>query len=921
MAQRESRAVKRTENLVWRAPAGAALMLGSAVGMAVLLAGSPLARAQQAEMAENQSIEEIVVIGRYYDAAAQLVEERKEDSAVTNILGADAISRVGDSSVAAALRRVSGITLVNDKFVYIRGLGERYSSTTLNGARVPSVDLTRNVIPLDIFPTSVVESLRVQKSYTVDQAASFGGGNIDIRTKGLPGDLIFGVELGLGTYSENKGDALSYKGGSDDRWGTDDGTRALSRELLSEVNRYRGEIGVQNILNTLRAQGQPDATFQDAQAVNRELALLLNRDVSLKQESIGPDFDIKGYVGNNYLVRDDLEVGFLVSGAYENEWRETVRLNRNFRFPDDRTDEERQSTHSVNLTVNAGAGLRYLDEHEIDVSTLFLRNTDDETAVRTFFNENRQRSDGFGFQDVRYEWEEREIRVNQSRGEHRIGAATRELLERAVPVRLLDLVPEDMTVQWFYSDSDANTEIPNRVSISLEGDTDLETGFMANPRVRTVAEAADYRFTELDDEIEDYGWKVTAPFYFDSVFLEIMGGFRHTRQNRTYEQTQFALGLFGVADQAIRGLPLGEVFSDAVITDPANSFELARAGANNESYIAATMTDAWFAGFDWSLRDTWRIAAGVRWEDYRQFASDFNPFGFSIGRPVLTTDPDVLASNAFAKDDYFPSVSLTWTSDFLAETFQLRFGYSETVTRPDLREITRASYVDPLTGDLVFGNPGVVPAALNNYDIRAEWFFSNGDNFTVSLFYKDITNPIEFFEAPASDTNIAREIVNAESAELYGVEFEVLKELGFLHRWLEPFYVQANLTFQDSELVAGPRANAPTNQKRELTNAAPFTANLQLGYDAPDGRHSATVVYNVFDERLFVAGRNGAPDGFEQPFHSLDATYAWYPNERLTVGLKLQNILGESVTIEREGVRIFEEEIGRTFVLNVKWNW
>lgn len=892
--------------------------------LAVLLGPSATLAAEAAADAAGDTgqMEEVVVIGRYYDAAARLVEERKASSSVTNLIGADDIGRVGDSNVAAALRRISGLTLVNDQFVYVRGLGERYSSTTLNGARVPSVDLTRNVIPLDLFPTHVVEALEVQKSFTADQPAAFGGGNVDIRTKGLPGSLVFGLEVGTGYNDEAGGRVLSYSGGKDDAWGTDDGTRALSDNLLRQTHRFRGEVGVQNILRNLRAQENPSAALAEAQAINRRLALELNRNLTLDERTVDPDLDVKGYLGNSFFVGEDLELGFVASAAYEDGWRESNSLNRNFRFPDERTDEEVESTYTVNLTGNVNVGLSYAEEHEVTFSTLYLRNTDDETAVRTFFNENRERSSGSGFQDVRLKFEEREILVNQWRGNHRIGLATRDVAERFLPERLVSLVPNDLEVSWFYSDSESATEIPGETRVAMAGPADPVTGAILTPAVRTLAEAADFRFTELDDQVEDYGWTVAAPFHFGESFLELSGGYRHTRQARDYEQIQYTLGVFRVGDRGLLSRPLGEVFSDQAILDPANQFELQRSGANNESYLAATMTDAWFGALDWTWRDTWRVALGVRWEDYKQFAIDYNPFGYGVANPVVTTDPDRLAANAFAKDDLYPSAALTWIANgFLAETFQLRFGYSETVTRPDLREITSASYIDPLTSDLVFGNPGVVPAELTNYDVRAEWFFSNGDNFTVSLFYKDIDHPIEFFEAPSSDTNIAREIVNAESGEIYGVELELLKELAFIHPWLEPFYLQANLTFQDSELVAGSEASSPTNAKREMTNAAPFIANLQLGYDALNGKHSATVVYNVFDERLFVAGRLGAPDGFEQPFHSLDATYSWYPTETIKVKAKIQNLLGESVEIERAGVITFEEEVGRTFALSLSWDF
>ncbi len=258
-------------------------------------------------------------------------------------------------------------------------------------------------------------------------------------------------------------------------------------------------------------------------------------------------------------------------------------------------------------------------------------------------------------------------------------------------------------------------------------------------------------------------------------------------------------------------------------------------------------------------------------------------------------------------------------STMVAETFQLRFGWSETTVRPDLREITDASYLDPITDDLVDGNPGVTPADVTNFDMRAEWFFGNGDSFTATLFYKDIQNPIEFFESAASDTTTAREIINADSAQVKGVELEGLKELSFLGNAFSQFFVQGNVTIQDSELVAGPDADAPTNPIRALSGASDFTANMTFGYDSDNAKHSAALGYNMFGERLYVAGRNGAPDGFEQPFHSVDFTYSWFPTDFITVKAKFQNLLDEAVQIEREGVLTFEEKVGQSFSLNFQW--
>ena len=910
-------------------------VLWAAACLFALGGGLPVANAQEPaadaaattaqDDAEAHVDEEVIVIGRLYDAAQRLLEERKADEVVSDVLGDEMISRLGDTTVAVALQRISGLSLVQDKFVYVRGLGERYSSTLLNGATIPSPDLTRNVIPLDIFPTSIVQSLRVQKAYSADMPAAFGGGAVDIRTKGIPLGFTYSVELGTGYNFENDGDAFTYPGGGDDRLGVDDGSRALAPALEAGIVRFLGNLDVQGILKGLRKEGNQSATVADARRVNRELALLLNRDISVSETSIHPDGDFKASVGTSFPLGHDWEFGVHVGGSYKTSWRESERVSRNFNFPDERTDTKLESTFTVDIAANLNFGLRFTDDHEISTASLYLRNTDDETAIRDFFNENREISDERGFRDYRLQFEERDLIVHQVKGVHRLGDATREL-----PLFSwlgFDWIPRDAEISWFHSDARVRTNIPNQVSVVAQTVTEPVTGRVLSSTVN-IGTTADYRFTLLDDDVLNYGWDATVPIVTADHALEFSAGYQHARKVRTYRQTQFSLDALSVSDPAILEGSIGEALSDANILNPANNFVFDLSGTNNQSYIAATMTEALYGKADWTWRDTWRISAGARWEDYKQVALDWNPYGYTLSDPVVTTDPERLEQAAFREDNVYPSVALTWMTslgsfgDALGlELFQLRFGWSETTVRPDLREITDASYIDSITDDLVDGNPGVVPSDVTNFDVRGEWFFNNGDTFTVSIFQKEIDRPIEFFESAASDTTVAREIVNAESARLHGIELEGLKELGFLGEWAEAFFLQGNLTWQDSELVAGEQADAPTNNVRPLAGASEYVANLVLGFDSHDGAHTSTIAYNVFGERLYVAGRLGAPDGYEQPFHSLDFTHSWYPTENITVKAKLRNILDQSVRIEREGVVVFTERPGSTASVSFKWEY
>jgi len=860
----------------------------------------------------RQQMEEVVVLGRLRSAAAKLVDERMSEDVVADFMGAEMIQRIGDSTVAAALRRVSGLSLVGSKFVYVRGLGERYSSTTLNGAVIPSPDLSRNVIPLDIFPTSVVQTLAVQKSYSPNKSAAFGGGSIDIRTRGIPDDFTYSVTIGSGFNTASRGEMLTYQGGDDDSLGEDDGTRALAPSLSQAIQRFSGNLNAQGILSGLRREGNPEATLADAEVINRQLALDLNRDISIYTQDSTPDVDLKGSIGNNYILTDDWEVGFLASAGYKSGWRQTQTIARSLALPAEEFESEQESTKSTDLSATINLGAQYTDDHELKITSLYLRNTEDEVARNDFFNENAQLSSGLGFRRETLKFEERHLTVNQISGEHFLGADTRSLLKGLVP----EWVPEGFKVDWMYSEAGARTSIPNEVSVSSSTVNDPVTGAVESASVNLSSSAADFRFTQLDDDVTSYRWQAVLPIETARSIIELSAGAEHGQKSRTYRQAQFGLGPLQVDVPSVLTGPLGTVFSDTNVTNPANGFVFDLIGTNNQSYLAATMTDAVFGNLDWTLDDRWRASVGARWEDYRQVALDWNIFGNGIDNPQISNDPVILARGTYRNDKVYPSVSLTYMSDWWAEIFQLRFGWSETVVRPDLRELTDASYIDARTGYLTDGNPDVRPADFVNIDIRAEWFFSNDDTFSITLYRKDITNPIEFYESAASDTNRAREIINAESGQITGLELDGLKSLAFLGESFEPFFVQGNLTIQDTEIKAGVQADAPTNNVRQLSGASNYVANLMMGFDSMNGQHSTTLVYNVFGERLYLAGRNGAPDGFELPFHSLDLTYSWYPTELITINGKLQNLLNERVIIERDGVNTFEEKPGMTAALS-----
>jgi len=871
--------------------------------------------------ADNEEIEEVVVIGRFYSASQALLQERIDDDSVRDVLDADSISRMGDSTVAASLRRIPGLTLVNDKFVYVRGLGERYSSTTLNGAYIPSPDLTRNVIPLDIFPSSVVSGLSVQKSFSPDITANFAGGNVDIRTAPFPDKgFNFNAELGSGWNSADDGNFFSYNGGKDDRFGSDDGTRALPFGVMAGVNKYQANVTDQAIWDSLK-KSLNDTTipFSQAQQINRNMALALNRDVGVYEDDGGPDFSGKVSIGHTLDVGDDLVVGGQASYGYDRSWRETDIRSSDYGSPSERFSQATESTMNVDITTTAVLGFEFAGDHQVSLNYLKLINTDNRTTVDDFFNENKEKSDEVGFRDYVLRFEEREMDVYQARGTHKIGYRTKEIFGD-----WLEVIPEAAQLNWFYSESDATTDIPNQVTAHYDTQND-SNGLVLSETVQRNSSAAEFRFTGLEDEVTSYGWDITLPFERDRAAIDVSFGQKIDQKARTYGQREFGIGSLNASASILSG-SIDKVFSDNNINDPANEFEFSIRKEGASSYFGAMITDAGFGMIDMTIDDSVRIIGGVRREYYRQAAVPWNIFGYSVSNPQISNDTEALANSVFMDDDTFPSISIIYMGDWLAETFQLRFSWSETTVRPDLREVIDATYLDPLTRESTRGNSSVIPADITNFDVRAEWFFSTGDSFTASFFAKEIDNPIEFYEVPKSDTDAARQIYNAEKTEIMGLELEGNLALGFVAPWAESFFVQGNATFQDAETTAGSQlaqtlSATPTNLIRDASGASDQVINLMLGFDSQDGKHSASLLYNMQGDRLYDAGIAGSPDTYEQPFNSLDLTYFWYPNENLTLKAKVQNLLDEAFELEQGGVVVFSEEPGLGISLNVKYEY
>ncbi|WP_240474882.1 TonB-dependent receptor domain-containing protein [Rheinheimera baltica] len=874
---------------------GRSVLLALSTATALVSLGAVAQDATEPAPQSEADVERISVSGRLMSSAASAAAERREQPYVAELLGMEQISRAGDSNAATALRRVTGLTLVKDKFIYVRGLGERYSSTLLNGAQVPSPDPTRNVIPLDMFPAGIIESLVVQKAYSPELPAAFGGGNVNIRTTAIPLQTSFNVAVGTGYSSLNSDDGFDYAGGGDDWRGKDDGRRSISPELAAAQQQY----GILTPVNIAEALGGINAgNLAQAETIVRELGTAFNRDVDVSRDSVKPDFDGSVSFGSRFDLAKNVVFGVMTGLSYD---RSTQNIEEQERYysvsgdslvPLNRYDDIKGTEHQIKMSGMLNFGLELGVDHRIESSTIYLSDTKDEVKIKNgdsieTINENNRSNT-----DTSITYEERTMLSNQLRGRHNF------------PYLM------DLALDWQYTDAKARRYAPGEIEYRYLNETQSDGSVFSF--LRRNQNAVNYSFGDMKDNTENLSWNAKLPLTLGKAEMTLSGGYAYFERSRNAQTDRFNFDTVGYSLEQLSG-SFSEIFSDSNILDAANGFKISNVTTQADDYLAAQMIDAGYAALEVNYDYKFRLNLGVRYEDFKQISLPLTAEGELSGE---VTDSVLL------EDGFYPALSLTW---FVTDDLQARFGYSQTVVRPDLREVTPVLYVDPLTDFKVTGFSGLQSTDINSADVRLEWYYDNS-NYSLGLFYKDLKNPIEAVELSGSDGNLLMSFRNAQDGKVYGAEAEFLQQLdmfgGDFGQLANNFFVAGNLTVSESEINIQrfPGANL-TNLKRSLSGHSKYVANLQLGFDSDNNQHNATLTYNVFGKRIAFAGVNDKDDAFEQPFHSLDFTYSYMPQESMTVKLGLKNLLDEDVEILQQGEVLQKRIEGQSYSLSFSYKY
>ncbi|WP_374390258.1 TonB-dependent receptor domain-containing protein [Brevundimonas sp.] len=861
---------------------GVLLATSALIAPGLAFAQTETAPTQQtpAEQAEPSTVDEIVVLGRY------IPEPNRESSEVAAFLTSEDLERTGDSNAAAALTRVTGLSIVEGRFIYVRGLGERYSSALLNGSPLPSPEPLQRVVPLDLFPSSILDGVTVQKTYSANFPGEFGGGVIDLHTVDAPADPFFTMKLSLGGNTESTGqENLIYYGSRTDFTGFDDDTREVP-----------GLIGI------AFASGQQinraNFTAEQLQAMGHSLVNAPLRLLQREKTPIDGGLELAGGFSQDTGLGT---LGIIAVAGYDNSWRAREGVQEEGQFQGEElvpvsTYAVQSNQNDIRLNFLGGLSLS-TDDHEVKWTNLYVRNTSKE--ARSTAGPDFDAGGGVIRNDYT-EWFVRQLFTSQLAGEHHFMDGLLEIDWRAA-----------------YAKTSRDAPYESRFQYGVDADGD----FIHNVQGNLIS------FSELDDDIvsggADIAYTVPLSNAREVVFSAGVSSFDNNREAERHDLQFEAVN--GLTEEQ-RQSRIDYLFSDFNI-NPSTLQLREIAGINGASaYDAELQVNAAYVMADAELIPLVRTTVGVRFEDGQQSVTPRDLFGGAA--PYQPTEIE--------EQYWLPSFTGTWN---FAEDQQLRVGASQTIGRPQFRELAPQAYTDPESDRIFIGNPFLVDTEILNLDARYEWYFARQQFVTAGVFYKNLDKPVE---AVIVDVGNQRQqsFLNAPEATIFGAEFEVKKYFEFPDqnafvsnkRWL----VQANYTWSDSEVTVGEDdtvltlggagspepANFFIQDGSRLQGQSEHVANLQLGWEDDTARSQATFIVNYVSERITARGAGtGAsrePDYVQEPGVFLDFVYRkdfTVMDRDLGFALELRNLLGTDFDEYQElgnKIRINNYELGQS---------
>jgi len=796
----------------------------------------------------------------------EALDQQRTATGIVSSVTSEQISRSPDSDAAQAVQRVSGVTVQDGGTVFVRGLGERYTTTQLNGTRMPSPDPEKRVVPLDLFPAGLLQTITTSKTFTPDQQGDFSGAQVDIRTREFPArrQLVYSMTFGMNGASVGE-NVLSAQRVGGERAAYTNGKRDLPT-MFRDIGNFQGLVLNQGDKNLLISQFRNAWTpGQSSGAPNLSMSLSLG--------------------GNDPIARTKQRVGYVLSGTYS--YSTDVRVGEQRALADrgatpgstveiDRFDGE-SGIGSVlwgglaNFSTLFGAHTRLM------FNNTYTRTADDLARSETGAFEN----EGIRARVDRMQYVERAVHSNQLAAEHQLGERHR--------------------IDWAATFSAVTRDEPDRSEFVYSIDQDGGSGTDVLRWLNTGNGGAVRTFAELDETNAEgranYQMNFTA--FGRSHAIKLGGLYRATERDADTRAYAMAAPL---AANNVRELPPEQLFDGRFTSGSTAVFDIFPLGQGGR-YSADDKLAAGYLMGELQVTDRFRLIVGSRYE-----RSDLDIAAQStLGTPTATTKKWT---------DVLPSAVLNVK---LSESQALRLSYTGTLARPEYRELAPIKSRDVLNGDDLEGNAELERTRIQNADARWEWYPNAGEVLSFGVFAKRFDKPIERVYRASGATSRFVAYVNAEAAENYGFEVELRKQMGFVSDRLSGVTLFTNATIMQSEIDLGANQAAATNKTRRMVGQAPYVVNAGATYATRTGATSATLLFNRVGERIDAAGDLPLPDVVVQSRNQVDFSVRFPIFSTVAGRFDARNLLDAPFeTVQGTVVREYWKT-GRVFQFGLVW--
>ena len=828
-----------------------------------------------------EELEAVIVTAEVIkNSESALLTVKRKSANVLDGISSESFRKIGDANAGEAAKRVTGVSVEGGKYVYVRGLGDRYTKTTLNGLDIPGLDPDRNSIQIDIFPTNLIDNIVIVKSFTPELPADFTGGLVNIETKDFPEEKIFDVSASIGYNPAQhfNSDFLDSNRGDFDFLGFDDGTRRLPGNARQE-----------------------DIPFPNANP-DQEVNGFLNQfspALGAEERTSFLDYSLGVTYGDQKELKNGNSLGFLFSGNYKNS---TVFYDEAFFGEAVNAPNRDEIDFRVASTLNGAlgerkvllaglAGLAYKTAtSKYKLNILHLQNGERRAGQFNVINSDDIQgfSDFAGFAD-NLEYNERRVSNVFLNGEHFFNES-------------------GWSVDWRVSSTWSSQDDPDirNTTFTIAGPGNLVFSSGAGGLPTRI-------WRELDEVNVSGKTDVVKEYDFSGQQAKLKFGVSHTYKQRDFRIFDFNLRITG--DQSgFNGDPNQVFVPGNLFPNGGVSLTSGFTEPSSNEYEASINNTGFYVSNEFSFLEKFKSIVGVRGENFiqRHTGRSQNAALDPAGNPDEILDNDIVLNSL----DFFPSVNLIYS---IAEKQSIRGSYSRTIARPSFKELSFAQILDPVSqrtfNGALFGGRTLNETRINNFDLRWELFLPEGQLLSVSGFYKTFDDPIELVRLAASQTGREIQPQNVGDGQLFGLELEFRKSLGFITPALAAFSINGNVTLVESIVDISPdelqsrennrRTDEDIDDTRNLAGQSPWIVNAGLSYNNSALLLDAGLFYNVRGETLTIVGGGTIPDVFTEPFHSLNFNLnkTLGAEENMAINFSVTNILADKQELffQRDG--------------------